>query len=681
MSNLSPADKSFLDQATDVVIENLSDEKFGVSELAAKMHMSRSSLLRRIKQNAGISASQFIREIRLKQAKDLLSGGTRTVSEVSYQVGFGGTSYFIKCFREYYGYPPEEVGRSEPVRPLNRKRGLWLPLAAAAGIGIVAFLVIRAIAHYTTRPEPEAFPKSIAVLPFKNESDDSSNVYLINGLMESTLNNLQKIKDLRVVSRTSAEKYRHATKTVRELAEELEVSYVVVGSGQKLGNRILLNIQLIDARQDRHLWARQYEREVTDIFRLQQEIAKDIAREVQAFVTWEEEKRIEKIPTHNLVAYDLFLQASDLMQRGGSENLEQAISYLRQAIERDPEFALAYASTAVAYYYLDLFQTQKLYGAQLQSFADKALFYDPASPESLFAKALYFVHQKEYKSAIPYLEKALEYNPNSILVIHFLSDFYNSMVPNTAKYLEYALQGIRLDATAYDSVTTSYNYLHLSNALIQTGFVDESLRYIERSIAYFPENPYAGWVKAAVTYAKYRDPAQLEKLLLIEIEKNPDALHILQELGKLYYFKGDYVTAQNYLERFIRLREDHGLSIFQAEDITIAAVWSKLGRHQEAEAYARQFLEYATEDESIYKHFLLAMYYTYRGDVRQTVSHLQEFARQDNYQYWVLLFKDDPLTAAFADNQAFNRVIRDIETKFWNTNRKLRGTLEEKGLL
>jgi len=110
-------------------------------------------------------------------------------------------------------------------------------------------------------------------------------------------------------------------------------------------------------------------------------------------------------------------------------------------------------------------------------------------------------------------------------------------------------------------------------------------------------------------------------------------------------------------------------------------VWSKLGRHQEAEAYARQFLEYATEDESIYKHFLLAMYYTYRGDVRQTVSHLQEFARQDNYQYWVLLFKDDPLTAAFADNQAFNRVIRDIETKFWNTNRKLRGTLEEKGLL
>src|SRR5690606_12035297 len=114
MSNLSPADKSFLDQATDVVIENLSDEKFGVSELAAKMHMSRSSLLRRIKQNAGISASQFIREIRLKQAKDLLSGGTRTVSEVSYQVGFGGTSYFIKCFREYYGYPPGEVGRSEP---------------------------------------------------------------------------------------------------------------------------------------------------------------------------------------------------------------------------------------------------------------------------------------------------------------------------------------------------------------------------------------------------------------------------------------------------------------------------------------------------------------------------------------------------------------------------------------
>src|SRR5690606_31504454 len=115
-----------------------------------------------------------------------------------------------------------------------------------------------------------------AVLPFKNDSNDSTNRYLINGLMEATLNNLQQIRDLRVVSRTSAEKDRNTSKTIPEVADELRVNYVVEGSGQKVGNRILLNIQLIDAQRDSHLWARQYTREVTDIFQLQQEIAKDI---------------------------------------------------------------------------------------------------------------------------------------------------------------------------------------------------------------------------------------------------------------------------------------------------------------------------------------------------------------------------------------------------------------------
>ncbi|QEC51872.1 TolB-like protein [Anseongella ginsenosidimutans] len=707
MPDISPIDNNFPDQATAIVLENLPDERFGVSELAEKMHMSRSNLLRRIKQATGKSASQFIREVRLERAMELLVSTSFTVSEVSYQVGFGGTSYFIKCFREYYGYPPGEAGKRKAeeaelaagreaaegeiaagaknapeARPLalapsKRKASPWLMISAAA----VLIVLLGAVAYYAWRPKPGLREKSIAVLPFKNESSDSANLYLINGLMESTLNNLQKIKDLRVVSRTSTEKYRHTARTIPELAEELDVSYVVEGSGQKAGNRILLHIQLIDARHDRHLWARQYEREITDIFQLQQEIAKDIAREVQAFVTWEEAKRIEKIPTTDLAAYDLFLKASDLMRQGGAGNLEQALAYLRQAITRDSDFALAYATSAIAYYYLDLFQTHKQYTNQLDTYSDKALLYDPSAPECLFAKALYYVHQKEYGSAVPYLEKALEFNPNSIIVIHFLSNFYNSMVPNTAKYLEYALQGIRLDPTAYDSVTTSYNYLHLSNALIQTGFVDESLEYIEKSLAYNPRNPYAGWVKAAVVYAKYRDPVKLEKLLLAELEKNPAALHILQELGKLYYHTGNYPAAREYYLRFIDLRTDQDLDIFQAADITIAAVWSKLGMREEAEVYATQFLEHAMNDESIYKHLQLAMYYTYRRNAQKTITHLREFAEEDNYQYWVLLFKDDPLVAPFRDSPAFKRVISDMEIKFWNNNRELRKTLEEKGLL
>lgn len=712
MSNLPAFDQDFLQQATAIVEENLPDERFGVSELAEKMNMSRSNLLRRIKQATSASASQFIREIRLKRGMELLCSTSLTVSEVSHQVGFGGTSYFIKCFRERYGYPPGEVskqmgesgslagaaqeagrnpeGRQQPAtedkavtagrpalsRPVKRKINPWLSGFVAAFILASGLFVYRA-----WRTEPAAVEKSIAVLPFKNESSDSTNVYLINGLMESTLNNLQKIKDLRVVSRTSSEKYRHAVKTIPELAEELNVSYVVEGSGQKIGNKILLNIQLIDAQHDRHLWARQYEREVTNIFQLQQEIAKDIAREVQAFVTWEETKRIEKIPTTDLEAYDLFLKASDLMHQGGTQNLEKALEYLRQATERDREFALAYAVSAIACHYLDLFQAHQQYGAALSENADKAMLYDPSLPESLFAKALHYVHEKEYKSAVPYLEKALEYNPNSILVIQFLAEFYNSIVPNTAKYLEYALQGIRLDVTAYDSVTTSYNFLHLSNALIQTGFVDESFRYIEKSLAYYPDNPYAGWVKAAIVFARDRDPKKLKNLLLAEFAKDSTRIYILQELGKAYYHTGNYKDAHRYYQRFIRLRRKLGLDIFPASDLTIGQVWIKTGLRQEGERYIKRFKEYADRDESIYKHMLLALYYAHLGDEQRTISHLRKFSKEENYQYWVLLLEDAPLMAPFHDAPAFQQAFADIKTKFWNANEKLRETLEDKDLL
>ncbi len=680
-----PIDSDFLAQVTAVVTENMADERFGVSELAAMMHMSRSNLLRRIKHATHQSASQFIREIRLKRGMELLGGSGFTVSEVAHQVGFSSTSYFIKCFREYYGYPPGEVGKrvekeALPVvaMPSKKKVGPWV-LAAL----VVATIMVLGITFYlATRPTSSApLEKSIAVLPFKNDSNDSTNGYLINGLMEATLNNLQRIKDLRVVSRTSAEKYRHTVKSIPELADELRVNYVVEGSGQKIGNRILLNIQLIDARHDNHLWARQYEREVTDIFQLQQELAKDIAKEVQAIVTWEEQKRIERIPTTDLVAYDLFLKATELMRQGEGTNLEAAIALLKKAIERDREFALAYAVAAIAYHYLDVFQQHPQYVDTIGSFADKALLYDPASAESLFAKGLHYVNQKAYASAIPYLEKALEYNPNSTLVLHFLSDFYNWYTPNTAKYLEYALQGIRLDPAAQDSATASLNYLHVSNALVQTGFIDESLPYIGQSLAYNPDNSFAQWLNAVLVYAKYRDSAKAEKLLLAQLAKDSNQMHILQELGKLYFHTGDDQAAFRYYERFLRLREANQLDFFQMVDLDMAVLWSRRGDREQSARHFSQFKTFADNDQSIYRHMHLALYEAYRGNASGMIDHLRSFSKEDNYQYWVLFFKDDSMVARFKNNATFKAVFGAIETKFWDKNKQIRETLEEKGLL
>ena len=337
--------------------------------------------------------------------------------------------------------------------------------------------------------------KTIAVLPFKNESSDTLNLYFVNGLMESALNNLQKIGDLRVVSRTSVERYRNTNLGIREIAEELNVNYLVEGSGQRVGNQVLLHIKLIDAQSDRPIWVEQYNREVGDVFLLQNEVAQKIASAIEAVVTPAELKQIEKIPTENILAYDYYLQALEPLNTRTKDGLETAISLFEKAIENDEQFALAYANVAFAYFFLDIYQKQKHYTEDINNYADKALLHDPKSAESLMAKALYYMQVEEYKLAVPHLEKALEYNPNSSAVIQMLGDIYARVIPNTGKYLEYALKGIQLDIAANDSITQSFTYLHLSNALVQAGFVEEALTYINKSLDYNPKNYYSPLVK------------------------------------------------------------------------------------------------------------------------------------------------------------------------------------------
>ena len=173
----------------------------------------------------------------------MLKQNSLTVSEVSYKVGFGSTSYFIKCFHDYYGYPPGEVGKERFQRivipfklnnPRKKDDSQYLDHPFLLFYCSVLFIIFKPFSSKQFNLE-----KSIAVLPFKNDSNDSTNVYIINGLMESILNNLQKIEDLRVISRTSVEKYRNTPKIIPEIARELNVKYFVEGSGQKIGDQIL----------------------------------------------------------------------------------------------------------------------------------------------------------------------------------------------------------------------------------------------------------------------------------------------------------------------------------------------------------------------------------------------------------------------------------------------------------
>jgi tetratricopeptide (TPR) repeat protein len=411
-------------------------------------------------------------------------------------------------------------------------------------------------------------------------------------------------------------------------------------------------------------------------------VAQKIAEAVQAVVTPAEQKQLNKKPTENLLAYDYYLQGIDRLYSRTQEGLEATIPLLQKAIDEDPQFSLAYAQAAIAYYFLDEYKKEKQYTEEINTYADKALLYDSQLAESLIAKALYYTQIGEYRLALPHLEKALEYNPNSGVVIQILADYYSRVTPNTEKYLEYALKGIQLRIGATDSVAQSYMYLHLSNALAQSGFVEEALVNIDRSLSYDANNYYAPIVKAFILYAQNRDLTQTRELLKAELAKDSTRLDILQEVGKMYYFQQDYKGAYDYYKKFVTAREKYGLKIYVQEDSKIGWVYEKMGFTAEAENFYETYAAYCEQDESIYKEACMTVRYTQEGDRETALEQLRLFAEKDNIQYWVLLFLEkDPALAPLKTHPEFAIVVQKIKDRFWKNQARLKKTLEEKGLI
>src|SRR6478609_4793094 len=235
------------------------------------------------------------------------------------------------------------------------------PVLLAIGIGALAVIAIflsrfvpgmlRSNEEAKRAPaEALAIPaKSIAVLPFANLSRDPDNAYFVEGIQDEILTRLSKIADLKVISRTSTQKYKSAPENLRDVARELGVANILEGSVQRSNDQVRVNVQLINALTDAHLWADTYDRQLTDIFAVESEIAKTIAETLQAKLTGSEKSSIAKVPTTNPEAYELYFKGRSLWEKRSGDNLPKAIAFYEQAIARDPNYALAYAGLAEAY--------------------------------------------------------------------------------------------------------------------------------------------------------------------------------------------------------------------------------------------------------------------------------------------------------------------------------------------
>ena len=323
---------------------------------------------------------------------------------------------------------PEGLRRSEEVAPQaskmrkpGRKWTVVIVTAAVLAAALLAFQFVRTRRSPAIESPKQTAPtatldKSVAVLPFENLSSDKENAFFAQGIQDEIITTLSRISGLRVISRTSTARYNSAPENLPEIASQLRVSNVLEGSVQKAGDRVHINVQLIQADNDAHLWAQSYDRQLTDIFSVEAEVAKSIADSLQATLSPKEKARVETKPTTNADAYVLYLRGREYQTRPDNllQDFRSAINLYDQAIKLDPKFALAHArlSTTASnvYHFYEPTETwkQKAHAEALES-----LRLQPNLGEGHLALGLYHYYmESDYEAALRELGLAAEALPN-----------------------------------------------------------------------------------------------------------------------------------------------------------------------------------------------------------------------------------------------------------------------------
>jgi serine/threonine protein kinase/Tfp pilus assembly protein PilF len=310
--------------------------------------------------------------------------------------------------------------------PEARSRRRRIALAAAAATLAIAAIALGTWWYQRTSSLPP-MERSIAVLPFENLSSDKENAYFAEGIQDEILTRLSKIADLKVISRTSTQHYKSAPENLPEIAKQLGVAHVLEGSVQKSGDAVRVNVQLIKAATDSHLWSDTFDRKLTDIFSVESEVSKAIADQLQAKLTGREQEVIAAKPTNNSEAYDAYLRglAYTLKTAFTPANSLAAQNYLKEAVRLDPKFALAWA--LLSYVDASGYLTQSLQPTptlreEARDAADMALKLQPNLGEALLAKGFYhYACLKDYDTAVKYLEQAERLMPHSSRVLQGLA--------------------------------------------------------------------------------------------------------------------------------------------------------------------------------------------------------------------------------------------------------------------
>jgi len=390
------------------------------------------------------------------------------------------------------GIKRTEVADTMPVSAATRrKKHAWIYVVViAAAISVTLFFLGRYTAgNKSVASVPNELPaKSIAVLPFDNLSRDPDNAYFAEGVQDEILTRLAKVADLKVISRTSTQRFKSAPSDLREIAKQLGVMNIVEGSVQKANDQVRVNVQLINAMTDAHLWADTYDRKLIDIFSVESEIAKTIADTLQAKLTGSEKQMMAAQPTTDTVAYELYHKGRSLWEKRSGDNIPKAIAFYEQAIARDPNYALAYAGLAQAYILLPFYSGADRFDAYLKAkdAALKALRLDSnlAQAHAALGKVLFFSEidlagaKREYK-------RAIELEPNDATAHHW---FGNDSLAALGQFEEAIAEGKR--SVELDPLSVVIN-VDLGETFYYAHRYEEAARQMRKALEIDPTSFYA----------------------------------------------------------------------------------------------------------------------------------------------------------------------------------------------
>jgi len=533
--------------------------------------------------------------------------------------------------------------------------------------------------------------KSIAVMPFDNESADEENQYFVNGMMEDIRNNLSKIADLRVISKTSTEKYRETNLLTKEIAEELGVNYLLEGTVQKQGNRVKIHAQLIEAESDNHIWTETYLRDVREVFKVQSEIAQIIAGELYAVITPEEQKIIETIPTTNLTAFDFFLRARDehtnyWLDNSDKNALEKAITLYQRALENDSTYAQVYTGLAMAYwdkYYWEIFFEEDFLDSVL-ILANKALSFDNQFDEAYWVRGIYYWKAKsDNNKALSDLDKALKINPNYSWAYWVKGEIYSLNLDN---YVE-GIKNLHKAASLDHSLELPSILRVLSSVYHLIGFDDKFIYYEQEAFKLDGDSAkYFGYL-SRIEFFKGNLETSLE-LSKTSYEYDSTDNRIIFTIIYLNNLLGNNQEAYNFAIKLIELAESEEV-LNLADMQRIGYAFWQAGKQEEAKYYFDKQIRYCLESIRLnreyavtkFVHIDLAGVYAFLGEKEKAYQYLEEVDEKSVHnRIFVHMLKHDPLLNSIRDEARFQNIQQNIEAKYQKEHERVRVWLEEENL-